>query len=196
PDSWAERRRRERRVAGSHRGDAIGRDTHDARERRARPRGRPSQRNGYGAARADRGRGHPALRERCHHERARLARLPVPGHRQEMERGDEHLPGSAAGDERLLQLHRCTSRRSLAGAERRGLVPAVLRARHLGGPALMPVKSRAPKRSAPQKTAPKKTAPKRRAAKKPYQPKVTPELRARARRILDRLAKAQPDWGP
>ncbi|HEV2011029.1 MAG TPA: endonuclease III [Candidatus Limnocylindria bacterium] len=31
---------------------------------------------------------------------------------------------------------------------------------------------------------------------KPYQPKVTPELRVRARKILGRLEKAYPDWGP
>ena len=41
----------------------------------------------------------------------------------------------------------------------------------------------------------KKAAPKRK-KKPPYVPKVTPELRARARRILGRLEKAYPDWGP
>ncbi len=41
----------------------------------------------------------------------------------------------------------------------------------------------------------KKVAPKR-TPKKPYVPKVTPELRARARKILARLEKAYPDWGP
>jgi len=30
----------------------------------------------------------------------------------------------------------------------------------------------------------------------PYLPKVTPDLRARARKVLGRLAKAYPDWGP
>jgi endonuclease III len=40
--------------------------------------------------------------------------------------------------------------------------------------------------------AKKKVAPKR----KPYVPKVTPELRARARKILARLETAYPDWGP
>src|SRR5205814_9865084 len=168
------------------------RDADDARERSARLRRRPPQRNGYGPACADRGRGHPALRERCHHERARRARLPLSGHRREMERGDQRLPRPAAGDERLVQLHRSTGRRSLAGPERRGLVPAVLGARHLVGPALMPVKRTGPKKTAPKKTAAKKATPKKRAAKKPYQPKVTPELRARARRILDRLEPAQP----
>ena len=43
----------------------------------------------------------------------------------------------------------------------------------------------------------KKKAPaKRRAKKKAYVPKVTPELRARARKILARLERAYPDWGP
>jgi endonuclease III len=42
----------------------------------------------------------------------------------------------------------------------------------------------------------KRSAPKKRAVKKAYLPKVTPELRARARTILGRLAKAYPDWGP
>ena len=41
----------------------------------------------------------------------------------------------------------------------------------------------------------KTVAPKRR-AKRPYVPKVTPELRARAKKILARLEKAYPDWGP
>ena len=36
----------------------------------------------------------------------------------------------------------------------------------------------------------------RRKVKTPYVPAVTPELRARARRILARLEKAYPDWGP
>jgi endonuclease-3 len=40
----------------------------------------------------------------------------------------------------------------------------------------------------------KKAAPKRK--KKPYVPKVTPALRARARKILGRLEKAYPEWGP
>jgi endonuclease-3 len=31
---------------------------------------------------------------------------------------------------------------------------------------------------------------------KPYLPKVTPDLRARARKVLRRLEKAYPDWGP
>ena len=43
--------------------------------------------------------------------------------------------------------------------------------------------------------AKRKIAPKRR-PKKPYVPKVTPALRARARAILTRLEKANPDWGP
>ena len=42
----------------------------------------------------------------------------------------------------------------------------------------------------------KKVAPKKRLAKKPYLPKVTPQLRARARAVLARLEKAYPDWGP
>ncbi len=42
----------------------------------------------------------------------------------------------------------------------------------------------------------KKTVPKRRATKKAYVAKVTPELRARARKILARLERAHPDWGP
>ena len=42
----------------------------------------------------------------------------------------------------------------------------------------------------------KKPAPKKRPTKKPYAPKVTPELRARARTVLGRLEKAYPDWGP
>jgi len=43
----------------------------------------------------------------------------------------------------------------------------------------------------------KKKAPaKRGAKKKAYVPKVTPELRARARKILARLERAYPDWGP
>jgi endonuclease-3 len=58
------------------------------------------------------------------------------------------------------------------------VVPAVLRAHHLGGSPLT-----AKKRSG----RPKKT---------PYVPKITPELRARARKILARLEKAYPDWGP
>lgn len=40
-----------------------------------------------------------------------------------------------------------------------------------------------------------KAAPKKRATK-PAVPKVAPELRARARKILGRLEKAYPDWGP
>jgi endonuclease-3 len=47
-----------------------------------------------------------------------------------------------------------------------------------------------------KKLAPKKRGAKKRGAKKPYVPKVTPELRARARKILGRLEKANPDWGP
>src|SRR5437867_8478077 len=50
--------------------------------------------------------------------------------------------------------------------------------------------------AAPRRRATNKTAPKKRAAKKPYQPKVTPERRARARRVLGRLETAYPDWGP
>ena len=42
----------------------------------------------------------------------------------------------------------------------------------------------------------KKKAPPRRKKKKQYVPKVTPELRARARKILGRLETAYPDWGP
>jgi endonuclease-3 len=42
----------------------------------------------------------------------------------------------------------------------------------------------------------KKALPKKRAAKKPYVPKISPEVRARARTILGRLEKAYPDWGP
>jgi endonuclease III len=50
---------------------------------------------------------------------------------------------------------------------------------------------------AKRKPAPRKrAAPKKRAAKKPYLPKVTPEVRARARSVLARLEKAYPDWGP
>lgn len=41
-----------------------------------------------------------------------------------------------------------------------------------------------------------KKAPARRATKKPYLPKVTPEVRARARKVLGRLVQAYPDWGP
>lgn len=54
------------------------------------------------------------------------------------------------------------------------------------------------KKPAPKKkTTPKgKAAPKKRAAKKPYVPKVTPAVRARARTVLARLEKAYPDWGP
>ncbi len=44
--------------------------------------------------------------------------------------------------------------------------------------------------------AKRKAAAKRRAPKKPYVPNATPEVRARARKILARLEKAQPDWGP
>jgi endonuclease-3 len=55
------------------------------------------------------------------------------------------------------------------------------------------VKKPAPKK----KTTPKgKAAPKKRAAKKPYVPKVTPAVQARARTVLARLEKAYPDWGP
>jgi len=43
---------------------------------------------------------------------------------------------------------------------------------------------------------PKRAVAPRRKAKRPYVPKVTPELRARARRILARLETAYPDWGP
>jgi endonuclease-3 len=42
----------------------------------------------------------------------------------------------------------------------------------------------------------KKVVAKRKTKRKPYVPKVTPELRARARKILGRLEKAYPDWGP
>ena len=56
-----------------------------------------------------------------------------------------------------------------------------------------PKKKAVPKKKA---TPRKKVAPKKRAAKKPYVPKVTPELRARARTVLARLEKAYPDWGP
>jgi endonuclease-3 len=42
----------------------------------------------------------------------------------------------------------------------------------------------------------KKALPKKRAAKKPYVPRIAPEVRARARTILGRLEKAYPDWGP
>jgi endonuclease-3 len=61
------------------------------------------------------------------------------------------------------------------------VVPPVLGAHHLGGPPLTP--------------AAKATA-KRVKKKKPYVPRVTRELRARARKILGRLEKAYPDWGP
>jgi endonuclease III len=51
--------------------------------------------------------------------------------------------------------------------------------------------------TARKKSAPnKKAARKNRAAKKPYVPKVTSEVRSRARAILARLEKAYPDWGP
>lgn len=56
----------------------------------------------------------------------------------------------------------------------------------------MPVK----KKAAPKKAVPKKAAPKKRATKKPYQPKLAPGVRPRARKVLGRLEKAQPDWGP
>lgn len=36
----------------------------------------------------------------------------------------------------------------------------------------------------------------KRKPKRPYVPKITPELRTRARKILARLEKAYPDWGP
>jgi endonuclease-3 len=42
----------------------------------------------------------------------------------------------------------------------------------------------------------KKVIAKKRPARKPYLPKVTPEVRARAHTILDRLERAYPDWGP
>jgi hypothetical protein len=45
-------------------------------------------------------------------------------------------------------------------------------------------------------TPKRKGAPKKRAAKKPYVPTVTPAVRARARKILARLERAYPDWGP
>jgi len=45
-------------------------------------------------------------------------------------------------------------------------------------------------------TAKAKKGTAKRATKKPYVPKVTPELLARARKILGRLEKAYPDWGP
>ncbi|HTJ61701.1 MAG TPA: endonuclease III [Candidatus Saccharimonadales bacterium] len=59
-------------------------------------------------------------------------------------------------------------------------------------------------KAAPNKTAPRKrkatprqkVAPKKRVAKRPYVPRVTPEVRARARTVLARLEKAYPDWGP
>jgi endonuclease-3 len=44
--------------------------------------------------------------------------------------------------------------------------------------------------------AKKGTVRKRAATKKPYLPRATPELRGRARKILRRLEKAYPDWGP
>ena len=37
---------------------------------------------------------------------------------------------------------------------------------------------------------------KKRGPKEPYAPKTTPAVRARARKILARLEKVQPDWGP
>lgn len=59
------------------------------------------------------------------------------------------------------------------------MVPAVRRPHHLGRPALK-----------------RQTAPAKRGTATPYVPKVTPELRTRARTILRRLEKAYPDWGP
>jgi endonuclease-3 len=47
-----------------------------------------------------------------------------------------------------------------------------------------------------KKTTARKATAKKRAKRKPYLPKVTPELRARARKILARLERAYPDWGP
>jgi endonuclease-3 len=47
-----------------------------------------------------------------------------------------------------------------------------------------------------KKAVKRKAAPKRRAKPKPYVPKVTPEVQARARTILARLERAYPDWGP
>jgi endonuclease-3 len=44
--------------------------------------------------------------------------------------------------------------------------------------------------------AKKKVPPKKRAKKKAYLPKITPDVRARARAILERLEQAYPDWGP
>jgi endonuclease-3 len=44
--------------------------------------------------------------------------------------------------------------------------------------------------------AKKKIPPKKRAKKKAYLPKITPDVRARARAILERLEQAYPDWGP
>jgi endonuclease-3 len=41
-----------------------------------------------------------------------------------------------------------------------------------------------------------KATPPKRATKRPYRPTVTPELRVRARKVLRRLEKAYPDWGP
>src|SRR5439155_9252171 len=101
---------------------------------------------------------------------------------REVARTDEPVRRPAQGHEWLLQLHGARGRRgSLPVQGRRRVVPPVLGAHHLGGPALMAAK--------------KKAAPKRKKAK-PYVPKVTPELRARARKILGRLEKAYPDWGP
>ena len=42
----------------------------------------------------------------------------------------------------------------------------------------------------------KKLAPKKRVAKKPYLAKASPDARARGRKILSRLEKAYPEWGP
>jgi endonuclease III len=44
--------------------------------------------------------------------------------------------------------------------------------------------------------AKKKVLPKKRAKKKPYLPKASPDVRARAGTILERLEQAYPDWGP
>jgi len=56
----------------------------------------------------------------------------------------------------------------------------------------------AAKKAAPKKkpTPKRKAAAPKKRAKKPYVPKVTPEMRARARAVLARLEKAYPDWGP
>jgi len=62
------------------------------------------------------------------------------------------------------------------------VVPAVLGAHHLGGPPLTPAARGTAKRRVTKQTR--------------YAPHVTGEVRARARKILSRLEKAYPDWGP